>query len=56
MNNHCSLMNLGSVDGSIYSGGDVRPSLMQFGYAQPDSPDAATVMFFNCVIETDRGD
>ncbi|KAK1651133.1 hypothetical protein QYE76_068938 [Lolium multiflorum] len=34
----------GSVDGSIYSGGDVRPSLMQFGYAQPDSPDAATHM------------
>jgi hypothetical protein len=45
-------MNLGMGDGSIYSGGDARPSLMQFGYTQPASPAAATVLLFNHLLES----
>uniref|UniRef100_A0ACD5X3S2 Uncharacterized protein n=1 Tax=Avena sativa TaxID=4498 RepID=A0ACD5X3S2_AVESA len=42
----------GIGDGSVYSGGDeVRPSLMQFGYAQPGSPAASATHMLTWTAE-----
>uniref|UniRef100_A0ACD5XJ79 Uncharacterized protein n=1 Tax=Avena sativa TaxID=4498 RepID=A0ACD5XJ79_AVESA len=42
----------GIGDGSVYrGGGDVRPSLMQFGYAQPDSPAASATHMLTWTAE-----
>uniref|UniRef100_A0ACD5YMZ4 Uncharacterized protein n=1 Tax=Avena sativa TaxID=4498 RepID=A0ACD5YMZ4_AVESA len=42
----------GIADGSVYrGGGDVRPSLMQFGYALPDSPAASATHMLTWTAE-----